>query len=57
MFYRAIGSVTVNLATLAQRQVLNLEEPLVDANKMVTNVSGPQMPLLLLGKWAGVIRV
>lgn len=37
--FRMIGSVTVNLGTLAQRQVLNLEEPLVDANKMVTNVS------------------
>ncbi|VDM32227.1 unnamed protein product [Hydatigera taeniaeformis] len=36
---RAIGSVTVNLSTLAQRQVLNLEEPLVDANKVVTNVT------------------
>ncbi|VUZ54749.1 unnamed protein product [Hymenolepis diminuta] len=36
---RMIGSVTVNLATLAQKQVLNLEEPLVDANKMVTNVT------------------
>ncbi len=29
----------MNLASLAQKQVLNLEEPLVDANKMVTNVS------------------
>lgn len=37
--YRLIGSVTVNLATLAQRQVLNLEEQLVDANKKITNVS------------------
>ena len=37
--FRAIGSVTVNLAALAQRQVLNLEEPLVDEKKMVTNVS------------------
>ncbi|KAH9281037.1 Otoferlin [Echinococcus granulosus] len=36
---RAIGSVTVNLATLAQKQVLSLEEPLVDANKMVTSVT------------------
>ncbi|KAM7542103.1 hypothetical protein Aperf_G00000009480 [Anoplocephala perfoliata] len=40
--YRAkkiIGSVTVNLATLAQRQVLNLEEQLIDANKKITNVT------------------
>ncbi|KAL5107681.1 Otoferlin [Taenia crassiceps] len=36
---KVIGSVTVNLATLAQRQVLNLEEQLVDASKMVTNVT------------------
>uniref|UniRef100_A0A5K3EPL3 Otoferlin n=1 Tax=Mesocestoides corti TaxID=53468 RepID=A0A5K3EPL3_MESCO len=36
---KTIGSVSVNLAALAQRQVLNLEEPLVDANKMVTKAT------------------
>ncbi|KAL7054432.1 hypothetical protein AAHC03_026054 [Spirometra sp. Aus1] len=36
---KPIGSVTVNLTELIKKQALNLEEFLVDSNKMVTNVS------------------
>nr|VZI01534.1 unnamed protein product [Spirometra erinaceieuropaei] len=53
---KPIGSVTVNLTELIKKQALNLEEFLVDSNKMVTNVFSLRSQVIariLPGKFIG----